>query len=416
MRIVILSQYFQGGTAPGISLLYDMAVGLKQQGDEIFVVAGRRGYMDRKDLGAQAGGRGLLVVEEIDGIRVIRPVSGEPATKARTARLLGFLLFPLTSFLGLVKCPKPDVVFGSSPPLFAMLSAWIWSRLTGTVFVLEVRDLWPESAVALGAVQNRFLIWLSARMESFLYQRADGIVTLTAGIADEIRSRVGTRKSILVSRYAIDPEQSTLDAAGRDDVRRDLGWHGDCVAIYAGNLGYANGLDMVLEAAASLKDQHGIRFVLIGDGANRSRLERRARDLGITRIDFMPPVSKATVTRYLAAADIGLATLMDHRLFDAAIPTKLIDYMAAGLPVVAPRLREIGEIVSSAQCGLLYRADSPSSLADAIAKLADARDTRRSMGAAGRREVARNFSMQRRNEDLRHFLEGLAESGERNRR
>lgn len=407
LKITVLCQYFQGPGEAGIPLLYEFVEALDRNGHQVAVVAGRRGYMDRAIIGRDGPPWRLISRVRMGGVRVLRPAALETRNRGFLARLLEYLSFSVTSLGGLILSGRADVIFGSSPPLFLMPTGWVWARLTGAKFVLEVRDLWPESAEALGVVRSRPLLWLTGKLALFLYRHSDGIVALTKGIAAEVGEKIAKPPPILVSRYALRPAAESTVARTRADVRREQGWEDICVAIYTGTLGHANNVATLVEAAHALRNRSAFRLVIIGDGVNRRQLESKAEELALQNVEFLAPVAQQNVVQYMAGADIGLVSLKKHPLFDGAVPTKMLEYMSVGLPVVAPNLKEIAEIVDGNGCGLLYDPLSVDDLTHALATLLETPKRRAELGLAGRTAIERNFSPGDRNRRLETFMSNL---------
>lgn len=413
MKIILLTQYFHTSESPGIPLFARLARGLCESGYKVFVIASRRGYMDRESLRGSNRHGSLIWQDDWDGITILRPYSLDLRSRRYLARLAGFFSFSICSLLALGKCGSAKIILGSTPPLFPMATGWLWARLTGAKFVLEVRDLWPESAVVLGIVRNAALLWLTERLALFLYRHADGVIALTNGIADHIRTQVQNAPPTIIAPYATAVMPLHEREKFRASLRQELRWEGRCHAVYAGTLGYANGLDLVLEAAEQLQENTNLQMVLIGDGVKRRSLEEKAKRMGLQNVTFLPPLAHKRLLRYLCAADIGLAPLMNAPIFDGAIPTKMLDYMSVGLPVVAPRLREIAEIVETHKCGLLYDPDSKDDLTRILRELTLSYHRRKRMGISGCRAVQERFSPIVRQAKISDFLLTLTDSTSR---
>lgn len=392
MKIIVLTQYYQSSREPGVSLLADMVDDFVGRGDDVRVVAAPYAYMNRSKQSREADGPA--------GNKIYRTWSGNETSRGTLARMLSFLIFMVTAVAGLVRAGRSDVVFASSPPIYPMLSGWAWARLTGAKFVLEVRDLWPESAVALGVIRSKTLFRMTAWLESFLYRHSDGIVALTNGIAEIIRTRHAPRAAMHVARCAVLPSRLSASEGERREVRDRHGWSDKCVAMYLGTIGHANDVECLVKAAEALRDCPDVLIVVIGDGVRRRAVAKQVA--GLENIILLGAIPKNDVAPYLAAADIGLCPLRNLPLFDSAVPSKLLDYMAAGLPVVAARLKEIGEITSGA--AVLYSPGNAAELAAALRDLAADPERRQAVGKSARETIQGEFLLDRRNADLHSFV------------
>ncbi len=277
---------------------------------------------------------------------------------------------------------RPDVVIGSSPHLFA---AWAGARLArrvGVPFVLEVRDLWPETLAAVGGWGGPAYHALD-RLARHLYRRADRVVVLARGTGRYLAGERGVpEERIVFVPNGVDP--AAFAAAARP-ARQGL------TLVYAGAHGPANGLEAVLDAAALLRGRGEVRFLLVGDGPAKPDLVRRAAELGLASVEFRDPVPKREMSAVLAEADAGLMVLRDTPLFSFGVsPNKLFDYLAAGLPVVCNVPGEVAEMARASGAGVQAADASGAALAEAALRLAALPpEERAAMGRAGREWVAR---------------------------
>jgi glycosyltransferase involved in cell wall biosynthesis len=277
-----------------------------------------------------------------------------------------------------------DVVIGSSPQLFAALAGARMASRLGVPFVLEVRDLWPESLLAVGGRKGLAYHAFGA-MARYLYRRADRIVVLARGSADHI------------ARYGVDAKKLVYVPNGVDlnaFTRRPEGSADSFTLVYAGAHGPANGLDAVLDAAELLRNDPRVRFLFVGDGPAKSSLREDAARRNLTNIEFRDPVAKSNIPALFASADAGLMVLRDSPLFAYGVsPNKLFDYFGAALPVVCNVPGDVAGMVAEAGAGEQAADSSGAALADAIRRLvARSPEERARMGLAGRAWVAREHS------------------------
>ena len=274
----------------------------------------------------------------------------------------------LTTFQIGLGVREVDLVWGTSPPIFQGATAWALARLKGAPFLFEVRDLWPEFAVAVGVLKNPLLIRLSEWLERFLYRRADWVMVNSPGFIAHVTQR-GARQVTLIPNGA-DPRMFDPQLSG-EAFRRQHGLEGKFVVMYAGAHGMSNDLGVVLEAARRLAHRTEIVFVFLGDGKEKPGLVQQAEALGLQNVVFIPPVSKLDMPLALAAADACIAILKPIEAYKTTYPNKVFDYMAAGKPVVLAIEGVICEVLQSVQAGLPVQPGNPQALAQAAQALAD---------------------------------------------
>jgi len=386
--------------------MYEMTQALAAHGHEVRVISGESGYM-HPDQPRLPWYKRLLRRERDGLVQVVRLYTSPHRHRSYWRRALGFVTFSTLLPLGFFVGSKPDVVLASSPPLFSMLPVvWI-CKLRRIPLVFEVRDLWPESIVQLGLVKNRWLIALMTRMETISYDAATRIVALTHGIGDDIQHRGWPAQKLHVITCGVDTGMLFPDPQEGIKVRAGHGWQGREVVLYLGAMGEAHHLDVIVDAAR-LCTRPQVLFVLVGDGMERARLQARISGLGLENVCILPPVPKTAVRGYLCAADLCLATLKDIALFTGAIPSKLLDYMACGRPVLCGIAGEAAAIVEAAGAGRVFPPGNAPALAQAVGELMDDAPARARMGAAGVVHVRNHFNITTSCAKMQELLETVA--------
>jgi len=385
MHILLIHQVFVRPDDPGGTRHYELALALTRSGHRVTILASPYSYQT-----------GLRVTEKqremlAPRLEIIRCSVLGSVHRSFFWRAIGFFSFMLSSlFLGLTQ-PNVDLVWGTSPPLPQVLTAWLVARLKRAKFLFEVRDLWPAFPIQLGILRNPVWIWISLRLERFLYRRADCLVVNSPGFIDHLTARGAAPAKIHLVRNGVDT--AMFDPASKgSDFRERNHLQEKFIALYAGAHGVSNDLEILLDAADLLRDDPRIRFLLVGDGKEKPNLALRATEMKLGNVLFLPPVPKQGMPEVLAAADCGIAILKPIPLYGTTYPNKVFDYMAAGRPVVLAIDGVIRKVVEEAGAGLAVRPGDPRSVAEAVRALARDPARAREMGRRGRLCVERDFN------------------------
>jgi glycosyltransferase involved in cell wall biosynthesis len=332
MKFLILTQYFPPETGAPQNRLLQLAKRLQKLGVEVTVLTAMPNY---PQMHVYKGYRGkFYCFELIEGIPVHRCWIYTGTSKAIILRLVNYFSFVKTSFLvGLYKLGKQDFILCESPPLFLGISAWLLSIIKGARLIFNVSDLWPESAEKLGLVTNRTLLNMSTWLEEFLYRQSVLVTGQTRGIVTNIASRF-PRKPVFWLKNGVDIEE--LSAIPADPAWRAS--HGfsedDFLLLYAGILGHAQGLEVILKAANLLRNHPKIKFLLAGSGPLRDDLISLKNNLQLTNVYFLDNRPKREVVPIIRAADVALIPLRKLELFKGAIPSKIFENLAMRKPIL----------------------------------------------------------------------------------
>ncbi|MGH7751604.1 MAG: glycosyltransferase family 4 protein [Gemmatimonadales bacterium] len=385
MHILLIHQVFTRLSDAGGTRHAEFARHLAARGHRVTVVSGERSYLTGESLGAPRR-------EQLEpGVVVIRtPVRGG-GQRTWPSRSAGFLSFMISAFRAGLRVPAVDLVWGTSPPLQQAVSAWAVAAARRVPWVFEVRDLWPEFAVAVGVLRNPLWIAIARWWESFLYRHADRLIVNSPAFTAHLVSRGAEAARIVSIPNGVDPGMFDPQADGAD-FRRRHGMEGKFVALYAGAHGLSNDLTVLLQAAEKLMDEPQIVVALVGDGREKPALVAEASRRGLANVRFLPAQPKSAMGTVLAAADCGIAILKAIRAYRTTYPNKVFDYMAAGRPVVLAIDGAVREVVEAARAGVAVPPGDAAALAEAVRRLARDRDQARAMGRNGREHVVAHFS------------------------
>ncbi|MGO9376418.1 MAG: glycosyltransferase family 4 protein [Syntrophobacteraceae bacterium] len=329
--------------------------------------------------------------DEIDGIKVLRVLTYVSANQGFLKRIINYFSYMLSATLFCRKVRDVDVVVSTSPQFFCgMAGLWV-SLLKGCKWVLEIRDLWPESIIVVGAITSRRVIDLLTRLETFLYSNAQHIVSVTHSFKLHIAKRGVPFERISVVTNGADLEQFQPKVK-HNGVRRSLGLDDKFVVSYIGTHGMAHHLETVLEAASLLKDRKQIVFLLVGGGAERERLLHLKDKLRLENLVMLPQQPKALMPEFLAASDACMVLLKKNDLFKTVIPSKIFEAMAMERPLILGVDGESRAIVEKAECGICIEPENHQSLAEAVLQLYEDENLVHLLGVNGRESVMRNFS------------------------
>ncbi len=380
--IWIINHFATPPDAPGGTRHYDFGVELTKRGYKVTIFASDFNYMLRKRTPSRH-------LHKADGVRFVwvRSLRYKKNNWRRAVNMLSFALNVIA--VGIVR-KRPGVIMGSSPHLFAALSAYILAKIKGCRFHLEVRDLWPQVLIDMGsASEENALIVLLRKIESLLYREADRIIVLSRGAGEYIAERGVDPEKILLLPNGVYIERFEI-AENRASVRERLGMTDKFVVMYAGAHGLANALDTVLDAGCLCSE---VVFALVGDGPCKDELQQMISKRKLDNVVMLPAVPKRSIPDMLNAADALVITLRSVDLFSYGVsPNKLFEYMASGKPILCAVNGEVADLVTQANAGIAIEPENPEALARAVLSLMMNRDKCSAYGANGRKFVAENFS------------------------
>ncbi|MBX3705062.1 MAG: glycosyltransferase family 4 protein [Pseudomonadales bacterium] len=313
----------------------------------------------------------LWQAEEIDGIRVIRVWTYITANEGFVRRIADYVSFMVAATMAALFVRKVDVIIGTSPQFFTAVAARMVSTLKQRPWIFELRDLWPESIKAVGAMRESLALRWLERLELALYRHANRIVAVTHTFREDLARRGIPSDKIDVITNGVDSEG--FSPRERDpELARSLGLDGCFVAGYIGTHGLAHGLRTLLDAAERLREEsdgESIRLVLLGNGAEKGALVAEAGQRGLDNVVFLDSVPKAEVARYWALLDVAIIHLRKTELFTSVIPSKLFECMGMGIPVLHGVAGESAEIVRREDVGEVFESEDAEALVTGLLRM-----------------------------------------------
>lgn len=400
MNILFLSHYFPPeGNAPA-SRTYENSKRWVNAGHRVTVITGVPNVPDGI---IYPGYRNLWRQwENTDGIRVLRVKTYIAPNKGFLRRILNYLSFMFSSLQALWGTSDAEVVIATSPQFFCAVGGFILSRMKRLPFIMEVRDLWPESIIAVGAVKNRFVIRLLTCIEEFLYRHADSIFVVTESFKKIIASKGIDENKISVIKNGVD--FSRFIPQEKESCKKSLLLEDKFVVSYIGTMGMAHALESVLNVAEELQEYEDICFLFVGSGAEKDRLIRLAEQKHLKNVIFTGRQPKDKIPAYYAASNICLVPLRKTPLFETVIPSKMFEIMAMERAIIQSVEGEAKEILLQSQGGICIEPENQKCLKDAILYLHRHPDDAAMMGKNGRRFVEKFYDRDRLAEDYINII------------
>jgi glycosyltransferase involved in cell wall biosynthesis len=387
MHILIIHQAFASINEPGGTRHYEMAKFMASHGHSITIITSPVSYLTGKDTRPS---HAWVTREDPEfGITILRAYTYAALHKSFFHRVLSFFSFMFSSFFIGLGVKNVSVIWGTSPPIFQGFTAWLLARLKRVPFLFEIRDLWPEFAIAVGVLKNKLLIHLSLWLEHFLYTHADEMVVNSPGFITHIQKH-GVKHITLVENGV---DLSMFPTPQIDEgFRKKHDLTGKFVVLYAGAHGISNDLPVVLDAAKQTMTDSQIVYVFVGDGKEKANLVQMAERSNLTNVRFVPSVPKNEMAEVLTAADVCLAILKPIEMYKTTYPNKVFDYMAGAKPVLLMIDGVIRKVVEEANAGVFVDPGDAAGLANQVKLLKSDPERGIRMGQNGRKYVGVNFN------------------------
>jgi glycosyltransferase involved in cell wall biosynthesis len=389
MQLLFVSNYFPPEVNAPATRTYEHAKQWVEDGHDVEILTAVPNFPEGE---VYDGYENQFYREEIEGIDVIRVPMYVTENSGIVRRSLSYLSFMLSAiaFCGRLR-RAPDLVAATSPQFFCAVAGYLISLLYRVPFVMEVRDLWPESIVAVGAMERNAVIRGLEIMERFLYRQAAHIIVVTEAFREAISQKGIPEKKISVLKNGIDVEAfpTDLDQEALAEIDDEYGLRGKFVASYIGTIGMAHRADVLFEAAQRC-EREDVVFMVVGGGAVREQLEERQADAQLPNFRLVEKQPKDKVPYFLGVSDVSVVHLKNSPLFETVIPSKIFESMAAGNPIVHGVRGESKELIEEAGAGIPVPPEDADAIVEAVTRLKDDTTLYQQMSRSAREYVRKN--------------------------
>jgi colanic acid biosynthesis glycosyl transferase WcaI len=391
-KVLVITPQYAPDYGPSVPIYTALCEDLAQMGCQVTVAAAFPHYGGLR-VGDKRLGR-FLEEEILNGVRVLRTWVYTVSKGALWGRLLYHGSYNVTSTLAALRAGKPDIILADAPTLWSGLPLLVKAIVPRVPFIYIVHDIYPDVLVRLGVLSNSKLVNLIEKVERFFYDRSAQISVLSEGFKENL-----VRKGVPDEKITIIPACVDVDLVRPlprvNELRERWNLMDKFIVLYAGNIGFSQGLITALEAAQSLTHYPDIVFVFVGDGADKPGLQAMVTEKGISNVRFFPFQPREDVPLVYAIADVSLVSLRRDIVVES-VPSKTYTIMASGRPIVATvhQDTEVGYLLNQAQCGICVEPENSDALAQAILRLYEDNVLRAAMGERGRDFVVEHFSRQ----------------------
>ncbi len=396
MKILYISQYFYPEMGAAAARVFEISRCWAALGHEVTVLTCFPNYPDGVIYDGYRGKNGNpYFTEKIDGVNVVRLLTYPTHLRSSARRGLNYMSSLVTASAAVPFLKKNDVVIGTSPPLFMGLPALLYSRLRRVLFVFEVRDLWPEVISAVGAGEKSSLTYkVFDRTATLLYEKSDLVVALTESFRETMINERGVpAEKITVIENAVDTDFFKPGPPNRD-VLGDPLLKGKFIVSYVGTIGYTHGAEVVIKAAETLKETlPDLVFLFVGNGSDKERLSKIARQKGLANVIFTGKQPKDKIPDYINSSDVSLVLSTNEPLLRKTIFAKVFEPMACGKPLIAGAPGETEDLViNRARAGIGFEPENVDRFIEAVTKLYKNPELREELGRNGHTFVIDEFS------------------------
>lgn len=368
MHILFLTDNFPPeGNAPA-TRTYEHAIRWVKAGHKVTVITCAPNFPEGKVFDGYKNS--LYKKENMDGIEVVRVKTYITANEGFVKRILDYMSFMISSFVAGFFQEKPDVIVATSPQFFCACAGWALSVARRKPFIFELRDIWPASITAVGAMKDSFAIKSLEKLELFLYHRADSIVSVTHAFKKELIERGIDGNKIEVVLNGVDLSKYQPAIHKDPDLVKRYNLEGKFVAGYVGTHGMAHGLECIVSVAESLKDNDNIRIIFAGGGAARKQVVALVNQKKLKNIVLIDRQPKEMMPKLWSLCDVSLVPLVNNELFRTVIPSKIFECMGMGIPTIMSVPKgEATAIINDTGSGLVVESENVEEIKNAILKL-----------------------------------------------
>ena len=390
MNILFLTDNFYPETNAPAKRTLEHCKEWSSQGHNITIITGAPNFPKGKVFDGYKNK--IYQSEIINNLNVKRVWTFIAANEGFLLRILDYISFMISSFFCGIFTRKHDVIIATSPQFFTLLSGYFISLIRRTPLVLEIRDLWPESIVAVGAMkESSWIIKVLHRLAFFLYSRATMVVCVTQSFKNELIKKGIDKNKIFVVENGFNLDNSITPNKSIKEVEKQYNIkEADFIVSFTGTVGMAHGLDIILKSAKTIHTK--VKFLIIGDGASKSELLDRAQKEQLNNIKFISNISWQEIVNLNQVIDMHLVHLIDNPGFKKVIPSKIFESMALRKPIIMGVLGESRDIVIKARCGININPDNHNELNDAINKYIDTPQALKEIGDNGYSFLTKNYS------------------------
>ena len=387
-KVLVITPHYTPDFGPSAPIFTSLSEDLREMGCEITVITGFPHYPGAKQV---QGPRRFFQEQKHNGVRIIRIFVYAVPKDALWRRLLYHGAFNILAALATLRVGKPDILLANAPSLWSGMPLIVKTIVRRIPFIYMVFDIFPDVLVTSGVFKHQTLINFMDKIERYFYARSSFTSVLSHGFKENLMQKRVPADKISVIPPGVDTD--FIRPLARDnELRERWNLNGKFIVLYAGNMGFSQGLDNVLEAAELLQDHSDIAFVFVGDGATKQALQSIAEEKSLNNVSFFPFQPREDVPLVYALADVSLVCLKSNIVVES-VPSKTYSIMASARPVLATVAQntEVGHLLNQAQCGACIEPGNANVLAEKIISLYKNKSIRTDMGMRGRQFVVEHF-------------------------